>query len=72
MLNYQNNTERDFVNQRFFDINRQINELTNLVLALAEKISSSNREGNELHTVSNSHEAPGVSYFESRSRIETF
>ena len=33
-------------------MNRQINELTNLVLALTEKISSSNREGNELNTVS--------------------
>ena len=38
-------------------MNRQISELTNLVLALTEKISSSNREGNELNTVSNSHEA---------------
>ena len=56
VLNYQHNTERDTVNQRFFDMNRQINELTNLVLALTEKISSSNREGNELNTVSNSYE----------------
>ena len=38
-------------------MNRQISELTNLVLALTEKISSSNREGNELNTVSNIHEA---------------
>ena len=42
---------RDTVNQRFFDMNRQIIKLTNLVLALTEKISSSNREGNELNTV---------------------
>ena len=57
VLNYQNNSARDSVNQRFSDMNRQINELTNLVLALTEKISSSNREGNELNTVSGSHEA---------------
>ena len=36
---------------------RQRNELTNLVLALFEKITSNNREGNELNTVSSSHEA---------------
>ena len=60
VLNYQNNSGRDSVNQRFSDMNRQINELTNLVLALTEKISSSNRgnrEGNELNTVSNNYEA---------------
>ena len=57
VLNYQNNSGRDSVNQRFSDMNRQINELTNLVLALTEKISSSNREGNELNNVSSSHDA---------------
>ena len=57
VLNYQNYVERDTVNQRFFDMNRQIKDLTNLVLALTEKISPSNREGNELNTVSNSYEA---------------
>ena len=56
VLNHQHNSGRDTVNQRFSDMNRQISELTNLVLALTEKISSSNREGNELNTVSNSHE----------------
>ena len=57
VLNYQNNSGRNSVNQRFSDMNRQLNELTNLVLALTEKISSSNREGNELNTVSINHEA---------------
>ena len=57
VLNYQNNFGQDSVNQRFSDMNRQINELTNLVLALTEKVSSSNREGNDLNTVSNSNEA---------------
>ena len=37
-------------------MNRQITELTNLVLTLTEKISSSNREGNNLNTVSIGHE----------------
>ena len=36
VLNYQNNVERDTVNQRFFDMKRQTKELTNLVLALTE------------------------------------
>ena len=57
VLNYQNNCGRDSVNQRFSDMNKQINELTNLVLALTENISSNNREGNVLNTVSNNHEA---------------
>ena len=57
VLNYQNHSGRDSVNQRFSNMNRQINRLTNLVFALTKKISSSNREGNELNTVSNSHEA---------------
>ena len=57
VLNHQNNSGLDSVNQRFSDMNRQLNELTNLVLALTEKISSSNREGNELNTVSINHEA---------------
>ena len=48
VLNYQNQSGRDSVNQRSSDMNRQTNELTNLVLALTEKIFSSNREGNEL------------------------
>ena len=37
-------------------MNKQISDLTNLVLALTEKIPSSNREGNELNTVSIGHE----------------
>ena len=57
VLNYLHNSGRDTVNQRFSDMNGQISELANLVFALTEKISSSNREGNELNTVSNDHEA---------------
>ena len=52
LLDYSGESERRVVNQRFTEMTRQINELTNLVLALTEKISSnekpssSNREGN--------------------------
>ena len=56
LLNYRNYSERYAVNQRFSEMNKKISELTNLVLALMEKISSSNREGNGLNTVSNDHE----------------
>ena len=37
-------------------MNKQITELTNLVLVLTEQISSSNREGNDVNTVSIGHE----------------
>ena len=62
LLDYGNESERHTVNQRFNEMNKQISELTNLVLALTEKISSndkissSNREGNDLNTVSIGHE----------------
>ena len=52
LLNFSGESERQAVNQRFTEINRQISELTNLVLALTEKISSNeksssnDREGN--------------------------
>ena len=58
LLDYRNESERHTVNQRFNEMNKQISELTNLVFALTEKISSndeissSNREGNDLNTVS--------------------
>ena len=62
LLDYRNESERHTVNQRFNEMNKQITELTNLVLASTEKISSndkissSNREGNDLNTVSIGHE----------------
>ena len=57
LLHSRNETERLTVNQRFSEINKQITELTNLVLVLTEKISSSNKEGNDLNTVSIGHES---------------
>ena len=56
LLLSRNEIERLTVNQRSSEMNKQITELTNLVLVLAEKISSSNREGNDLNTVSIGHE----------------
>ena len=56
LLNGRNDNERSIVDQRFFEMNKQITELTNIVLMLTEKISSSNREGNNLNTVSIGHE----------------
>ena len=52
LLHSRNGPEQLSVNQRFSEMNRQTTELTNLVLILTEKISSSNREGNDLNTVS--------------------
>ena len=36
LLNYRNDTERHTVNKRFSKANKQISELTNLVLALQQ------------------------------------
>ena len=66
LLGRLNNTETDrqSVNQRFTEMNKQITELTNLVLVLTEKVSSSNREGNYLNTVSIGHENRSDSFQE--------
>ena len=62
LLDYGDESEHHTVNQRFNEMNKQISELTSLVLALTEKISSndkassSNREGNNLNTVSIGHD----------------
>ena len=51
IVNRQNNTERNVIDQRFYEMNRQIGELTDLVLALTLQFSSNSREGNELNAV---------------------
>ena len=53
LLSYCNEAERRSVDSRFSEMNRQINELTKSVLVLTEKLSSSNREGYILNTISN-------------------
>ena len=63
LLDYRNTDNRQAVDQSFSEMNRQISELTNLVLMLTEKISSNDtlpsnhREGNILNTMSNEHGA---------------
>ena len=63
LLDYRNTDNRQTVDQRFTEMKRQISELTNLVLALTEKISSNDtlpsntREGNVPNTMSNEHGA---------------
>ena len=63
LLDYRSTDNRQTVDQRFTEMNRQISELTNLVLALTEKISSNDtlpsntREGNVPNTMSNEHGA---------------
>ena len=56
LLNSSNMVEQRSVIQRFSGMNKQITELTNLILVLTEKTTSSNREGNDLNTVSTRHE----------------
>ena len=54
ILNRQNNTERNVIDRRFNEMNRQIGELTDLVLALTQQIFSNPREGNGLNAVTTS------------------
>ena len=64
LLNRQRDTKRDVIDQRFYEMNRQIGELTNLVLALTLQISSNTREGNGLNMATssaNSHSETGRS-----------
>ena len=46
LLNAQHRNEGNAIDQRFYEMNRQIGEPTNLVLALTQQISSNPREGN--------------------------
>ena len=54
LLNDRNNIEKNMIDQRFYKMNRQIGELTDLVLALTKQISSNHREGNELNMAKSS------------------
>ena len=71
LLHSRNEPEQLSANQRFSEMNRQITELTNLVLILTEKISSSNREGNDLNTVSIGHETRSDTQFRKKTRRGT-
>ena len=76
LLGFSGESERQAVNQRFTEMNRQISELTNLVLALTEKISSNeksssnDREGNAPNiTTSNELDARSDNYLQSNAPI---
>ena len=54
LLNRQHSNERNVIDQWFSELNRQIRELTNLVLAVTQQISSNPREGNGLNVATTS------------------
>ena len=51
LIHSEQHSDQMTIDQRFSSMNRQINELTGLVLALREKLSSSHGEGNDRNTV---------------------
>ena len=51
LIHSEQHSDQMTIDQRFSSMNRQINELTGLVLALTEKLSSSLGEGNDQNTV---------------------
>ena len=53
IINGRHNSNLSSVDQRFMEMNRQISDLTSIVLALTEKISSSTTECSGLNTVTN-------------------
>ena len=53
LINVRQNSSSNSVDQRFMEMNKQISELTNIVLALTEKISSPMTECGGLNTVIN-------------------
>ena len=53
IINSRQNHNSSSVDQRFMKMNRQISDLTSIVMALTEKISSSTNECNGLITVNN-------------------
>ena len=53
IINSRQNPYSSSVDQRFMEMNRQISDLTSIVMALTEKISSSTSECNGLNIVNN-------------------
>ena len=52
LISTERPSEQRTIDQRFIEMNRQINDLTGLVLALTEKITSNVGEGNGINSVS--------------------
>ena len=53
LINVRQNSSSNSVDQRFMEMNKKISELTNIVLALTEKISTPTTECSGLNTVIN-------------------
>ena len=51
LIHSEQHPDKMTIDQRFSSMNRQINELTGLVLALTEKLSSNHGEGNDQNAV---------------------
>ena len=51
ILSQQNDTERNMIDRRLYEMNKQIGELTELVLALTQQVSSNLKDRNRLDTV---------------------
>ena len=54
LFNSQHRNERNAIDQRIYEMNRQIGELTNLVLALTQQISSNPKERSGLNVAKTS------------------
>ena len=52
LIRFDNNSEQRSIDQRYSDMNKQISDLTGLVLALTEKLSYKSGEGNSQSTAS--------------------
>ena len=63
LINVRDNSSSNSVDQRFMVMDKQISELTNIVLALTEKISSSTTERSVLNTVTNTNVARSDTHF---------
>ena len=61
LIRTDNDSEQRSIDQRFSEMNKQISDLTGLVLALTEKLSSNIGEGNSQSTASEKTCAPPAS-----------
>ena len=62
LIHSEQHPDQMTIDQRFSSMNRQINELTGLVLALTEKLSSNHGEGNDQNAVTDKTSARSDSF----------
>ena len=63
LINVRHNSNSSSVDQRLMEMNRQISDLTSIVLALTEKLSSSTTECSGLNALTNTNVTRSDSYF---------